>query len=215
MSPPAETLVGAWPADLLRQTPASTAVEGTATSRLVTEARQGCHEAYRRLVEHHRDRVFRYCLAWSGNREDAEELCQDTFVRAYSALPRYRDEGQFLAWLYTIARNRCHDFHRRETRRRLATHQNMDGIGEKELVSPRPAPDEQAVESEALRRLRAAIAGLPERLREVLILCGIEGMSHESCAELLGCSTRAVEGRLYRARRELAEAYGIARSGND
>ena len=91
----------------------------------------------------------------------------------------------------------------------------MEGVGEKELVSPRPSSDEQAVESDELRRLREAIAALPERLREVLILCGIEGMSHDSCAALLGCSARAVEGRLYRARRELAAACGIAGAGNE
>ncbi|HUN12890.1 MAG TPA: sigma-70 family RNA polymerase sigma factor [Rhabdaerophilum sp.] len=71
-------------------------------------------------------------------------------------------------------------------------------------------PEARKTASEALAKLRQAIASLPERLREVLVLCGVEGLSQEECAELLGCSRRAVEGRLYRARQELAALLGNA-----
>jgi RNA polymerase sigma-70 factor (ECF subfamily) len=80
-----------------------------------------------------------------------------------------------------------------------------------EPFAPGPRPDENAADSEELLKLREAIAALPERLREVIVLCGIEGLSQRECATLLGCSCRAVEGRLYRARQELAESCGRSR----
>lgn len=171
---------------------------------LVERARSGCHEAYRQLVELHRHRVFRFCLGWTGNPEDAEELCQDTFIRAYSALPRYRDEDHFGSWLFRIARNRCHDHHRSRSRRQSERNHFLDAEKREALVCSAPRPDEKVSGTEELAVLWRAIASLPERLREVLVLCGLEGMSHEDCAALLGCSRRAVEGRLYRARLDLA-----------
>lgn len=175
------------------------------TAFLVNRSREGCHEAYRELVERHRDRIFRFCFGWTANAEDAEELCQDVFIRAYSALPRYEGADRFGAWLYRIARNRCHDHRRSRGQRNASRNRSFESGDNEHLVSPVPRPDESAAESEDLSALRRAIASLPERLREVLVLCAIEGLSQEACATILGCSRRAVEGRLYRARLELSE----------
>lgn len=177
---------------------------------LVARSREGCHDAYAELIDRHRERIFRFCLGWTGNPEDAEELCQDVFVRAYSALPRYQGEQHFAAWLFRIARNRCHDHHRSRAHRDAAKNRPLESSGVVGFTAPGLSPDETAADSEALAKLRRAIASLPERLREVLVLCGVEGLSQEECAELLGCSRRAVEGRLYRARQELAALLGDA-----
>ncbi len=178
------------------------------TAWLVQRSREGCHEAYRELVELYRDRIFRFCHGWTGNAADAEELCQDVFVRAYSALPRYEGQDRFLGWLHRIAKNRCHDHHRSRGRREASRNRPIESESCDRLVCPAPAPDEQAVEVEQSAALRRAITGLPDRLREVIVLCALEGMSQEACANLLGCSVRAVEGRLYRARTELAALLG-------
>lgn len=177
---------------------------------LVARSREGCHDAYAELIGRHRDRIYRFCLGWTGNAQDAEELCQDVFVRAYSALPRYQGEQHFAAWLFRIARNRCHDHHRSRARRDASMNRPLESSGVVDFTAPGLSPDETAADSEALAKLRQAIASLPERLREVLVLCGVEGLSQEECAELLGCSRRAVEGRLYRARQELAALFGNA-----
>ena len=100
--------------------------------------------AYRELVELHRHRIYRFCLGWTGSPEDAEELCQDVFVRAYSALPRYQDESRFAAWLSRIARNRCHDHHRSRGRRDAAKNRPLAPGENDTLVSPAPRPDQSA-----------------------------------------------------------------------
>jgi RNA polymerase sigma-70 factor, ECF subfamily len=185
--------------------------EATAGSRqageiviLVERSREGCHESYRRLVELHQDRIYRFCLGWVGNVQDAQEVCQDTFVKAYSALPRYRSSDHFSAWLYRIARNHCHDHHRSRRQRNSSRNRPLQPGDVDQFISPAHAPDENAVRSEQLTELEIGIARLPVALREAIILCGIEGLSHEECASILACSRRAVEGRLYRARTQLS-----------
>ena len=175
---------------------------------LIERSRQGCHDSYRHLVELHQDRIFRFCLGWVGNVEDAQEICQDTFVKAYSALPRYRSTDQFSAWLYRIARNHCHDHHRSRRHRNASRNRPLQPGDGDHFVSSVQAPDETAVRSEQWIRLESAIAALPVPLREAIILCGIEGLSQEECAAILSCSRRAVEGRLYRARQQLTESLG-------
>ena len=172
---------------------------------LIEQSRSGSHDAYRRLVAIYQDRIFRFCLGWVGNVEDAEEISQDTFVKAYSALPRYRSTDYFCAWLYRIARNHCHDHYRSRRSRNAVRNRPLDGGDSNVLVSSDHQPDESAARSEDLRRLEEGIAQLPVTLREVIILCGIEGMTYDECAAILACTRRAVEGRLYRARLQLSE----------
>ncbi len=203
-----------WPAAarrLSRSADRAVAAESHAEKRtdelvdLVERSRGGCHESYRRLVELHQDRIYRFCLGWVGNVEDAQEICQDTFVKAYSALPRARSAEHFSAWIYRIARNHCHDHHRSRRQRNASRNRPLQPDDGDRFVSPSHAPDETAVRSEQWGHLEAGIASLPVPLREALILCGIEGLSHEECADILSCSRRAVEGRLYRARTQLSE----------
>ena len=181
---------------------------GGRIAHLVERSREGSHDAYRELVERHRDRIYRFCLGWVGVEEDAEELCQDVFVRAFSALPRFRGEQHFTAWLYRIARNRCYDHRRSLNSRKRKREHPLEASGDKDWICPQRRPDERAVESEELERLRKIISELPESFREVILLCCLEGMSQEECAAVLRCSRRAVEGRLYRARLEVARLWG-------
>ena len=188
--------------------PRTTTKQDAEVSALVERSRHGCHEAYRRLVELHQDRIYRFCLGWVGNVEDAQEICQDTFVKAYSALPRYRSTDQCSAWLYRIARNHCHDHYRSRRHRNASRNRPLQPGDGDHFVSPAHAPDETAVRSEQWNRVESAIAALPVPLREAIILCGIEGLSQDECAAILSCSRRAVEGRIYRARQQLAESLG-------
>lgn len=179
--------------------------QANATVELVERSRSGCHESYRRLVELHQDRIYRFCLGWVGNVEDAEEICQDTFVKAYSALPRAHSAEHFSAWVYRIARNQCHDHYRSRHQRDASRNRPLQPADGDRFISPSHAPDETAVRTERWGQLETGIAALPVPLREAIILCGIEGLSHEECATILSCTRRAVEGRLYRARAQLSD----------
>ncbi len=171
---------------------------------LVAAARAGDDEAFRRLIERHQDRVYRFCFQWLRQAEDAREACQDTFVRVYGSLGRYRSRGSFTAWLLKIAVNLCRDRYRsRKARQDRDTAPLTAAEGEVECRWATPA--EAASLANDLERVWEEIDLLPARLRDALIVCGVEGYCHEAAAEILGCSERAIEGRLYRARRLLAE----------
>ena len=176
--------------------------------RWIAEAQNGCHEAFRLLVERHQESVYRFCHHWLRCPEDATEACQDTFLRAWQALPRFRPKAKFSTWLFRIALNLCRDRARsREARNRSLTDaftsEGPVGRTQDEWPCPLPQPDEAATIEEDLKKLRKGLASLPQRHREVLILAVMEGFSHQECGDILGCSVRAVESRLFRARRDL------------
>lgn len=172
---------------------------------LICRAREGSRDAYDAFVLLFQDRIFRFCFNWVGDTHDAEELCQDTFVRAYSALPRYESMERTTAWLYRIARNLCHDHHRSLHRRNTAKNQSIDSVDTAALICRMNGPDERTMQSETLGKIQLGITKLPPSLREVIVLCGIEGLSYDATAQILKCSRRAVEGRLRRARMQLTE----------
>ncbi|MCH7228493.1 RNA polymerase sigma factor [Haloferula sp. A504] len=163
----------------------------------IKAARGGDDEAFRDLVERHQQRVHRLCYHCLGDEEDAREACQDTFVRAYRALPRFSPRARLSTWLHRIALNLCRD----RLRRRRPT-MPLDGI---ELACRDARPDEAVMGAADLARLTRGLAALPPRLYQAIVLSSLEGLSHAECAAIMKCSTRAVEGRLYRARRLLAE----------
>lgn len=172
---------------------------------LICRAREGSRDAYDAFVLLFQDRIFRFCFNWVGDTHDAEELCQDTFVRAYSALPRYESMERTAAWLYRIARNLCHDHHRSLHRRNTTKTQSIDSVDTAALICQMDGPDERTMQSENLGKIQRGITQLPPSLREVIVLCGIEGLSYDATALILKCSRRAVEGRLRRARMQLTE----------
>lgn len=162
----------------------------------IEAARSGCERAFRGLVERHQYRIHRLCYHYLGNEEDALEACQDTFVRAHRGLPRYQPRARFSTWLHRIALNLCYD----RLRRRRPT-VSLEGI---DLPCHRDSPAEAAAHSADLGMLADGLATLPARLQKLLVLTCLEGLSHAECAEILKCSERAIEGRLYRARQRLA-----------
>ncbi|MEM7011776.1 MAG: sigma-70 family RNA polymerase sigma factor [Verrucomicrobiota bacterium] len=171
-------------------------------SALIEAAKKGSDDAFRRLIERHQNAIYQFCFRWLRDSEDAREACQDTFVRAHRSLRRYRESGHFSTWLYRIALNVCRDRHKsKSNRQRRETTSLTHFAGE--VAASQPAPDEVVARANDLEKLHHGIQQLPEKLRVVMIICGIEGMSQEDCAGILDCSVRAVEGRLYRARQQL------------
>jgi RNA polymerase sigma-70 factor (ECF subfamily) len=168
--------------------------------RLLQRARGGCPDSFRALVERHQQRLYHFCFRYLRDEGDAKEVCQDTFVRAHGALSRFKPKARVSTWLYQIALNLCRDRARVVSKKRPALR-----LEHTELVCAAGTPAERAVLGADLAKLDRGLAELPLKSRAVLVLSCLDGLSHEECATILKCSERAVEGRLYRARRQLMD----------
>lgn len=170
--------------------------------RWISGAQKGDLDSFERLMDLHQDRIFQFCLRLLGCREDALEASQDVFVRAHHALPRYRARGRFSTWLFQIALNRCRDGWKR-TSSRLASLSEAFHPDHRELACPQPEPANHAKIRDDLFTLERGLRSLSPKDREILTLACVENLPHAECASILKCSERAIEGRLYRARKLL------------
>lgn len=180
--------------------------EGDSDTALVLRARSGDAEAFGHLVQRYMRRAYLQALGLVGSREDALDLSQEAFARAYRARHTLDPDRPFYAWLYQILRRLCFNFVRdRKTRARLMETEGHAWLAERARgASSDPAAAlEQA---EARRRVAGAIERLPAREREVLVLKEFEELKYREIAELVGVPVGTVMSRLYSARRRLAEA---------
>jgi RNA polymerase sigma factor (sigma-70 family) len=172
---------------------------------LVRRARGGDQRAFSQLMGRHKHWVYRFVRRYVGDADEAYDVVQDAFVAAMSNLYRYDPARPFDAWLRRIALNKCRDRARREAVRR-AFGLSKRGPEEIEAVADTAAGADEALASGvALKALEQAIAALPAALKEPLVLTMLEGMSQKDAGALLGLSAKAVEVRVYRAKRQLAE----------
>lgn len=176
-------------------------------AELAALALAGRQDAYRELLARHREPVFRLVRASVGDPHEALDLTQETFVAAFAALGRYDRERPFSVWLKQIALNKCRDWARRRRVRsffsRAAPLEDAFGIFDEAV------PADMQVEARAeLSRVKAAIARLPTRLREVLVLRTVDGLSQAEASQVLSVSEKTVETRLYRARAKLKALLG-------
>ena len=167
---------------------------------LVIAAREGDQQAFAALMRRHKAWLYRFIRNYAGDRDEAHDLLQESFVSAWRALPRFDVNRSFSAWIRRIALNKCRD----HSRRRAVKHAAMTFFAFAIESDAAPVADDTQSDG-ALQRLENAIAKLPRALKEPLILTALEGLSHKEAAELLGISAKAVELRVYRAKRRLSE----------
>ena len=172
-------------------------------AEVVALALIGRQDAYRELLARYREPIYRFIRASTGDAQEALDLTQDTFIAAFSALDGYDRSRPLLTWLRRIALNKCRDWARRRAVRSFFTRAAPmeDGLA---VAAEQPLPDAEAFDRAELAHVMQAMARLPHRLREVLVLRTVEGLSQAEAAEVLGVSEKAVETRLYRARQQLA-----------
>ena len=158
------------------------------------------------LMARHGPKLLRYLVRSLQNEEDADDLAQETFVRVYQSRASFHPRQRFSTWLYTIASNLVRDRFRYRSRHPQVS---LDAEQETTIEAERgPTPLEEMETDERVAMIRAAVQELPEELRLALILFEYEELSHAEIAEVLDCSPKAVETRLYRARRQLRERLG-------
>jgi len=164
----------------------------------VRRAAQGDLAAAGRLYRRHRARVLHLGRVLLRTDSDADDLCQETFLRAFSALAGFRQEVPFSAWLYRIALNQCRTFHaRRKTRQRFIAG-SLDG-------EPLPPPRGVQAGVDLQAALRQLVHLLSEGQREVLVCHDVLGMSHEEIGVTLGCAPGTSKAQLHKARAKLRE----------
>ena len=175
---------------------------------LAVLARSGRQAAYGELMRRYREPVYRVVRSHVGDSDEAVDIVQDSFVAAFSAIGRYDGSRPFRHWINRIALNKCRDWGRRRKVRQL--------FG---LALPIEAAEyfvDSAIHGEALiddmdalRRATRAMATLPAKLKEPLILTAIDGLSQAETAAMLGISEKAVETRVARARKALDEMLAL------
>jgi len=154
------------------------------------------------IVAEHSGRVYRLAYRLTGNRQDAEDLTQDVFVRVFRSLDSF-EPGNFAGWLHRITTNLFLDRARRAARIR------MDGFAdgaENQLLGSHVVPEDAVHDAGFDPDVEAALASLPEKFRVAVVLCDIEGLSYDEIADVLGVKVGTVRSRIHRGRMQLRDA---------
>lgn len=171
---------------------------------LVAAAVAGEREAFEALVRRHQTRIVNYAMAIVKDPADAEDVAQETFIRAYRSLARFRGDSSFKTWLYTIATNAARTGLERRGRRGRVEDGSLDDEAGPLAAADVPAGDADA-ETALVRReaIDRALAALPPDLRVAVVLRDVEGLDYKEIAAATGAPIGTVESRIFRARRRL------------
>ncbi len=179
---------------------------------LLRRCSQGDTDAFGSLVRKYQDRLFNAILKFNGNRHDAEELCQETFVKAFESLASFRQASGFYTWLFRIGMNLSISRRRRSGRVKFRSLDAPIGDdeqqrGSEELISDfrEIGPHDAAERADAWERIMAAMQELDEEFRIVVVLRDIEDMNYEQISQVLEVPVGTIKSRLYRARCILKE----------
>ena len=178
---------------------------------LVARSIGGDSDSFNELVLRWERPIYALAYRTIGREEDARDVCQETFLRAFRALPGFRGQAKFSSWLYRIALNLCRDWIRRE--RRAPTVQAPDDVDLIEMAAaaePSESIEELVARKDLTRTIERAMARLPEEQRTAIVLKEYHGLTFQEIAELVGCPLSTVKTRLYQGltvlRRELAKS---------
>lgn len=180
---------------------------GPDDGELVRRVRSGEVSAFETLVRRYERRVYSLAMRYTGDREDARDLTQEAFVRAFRALRSFRGDASFSTWLHRIAVNVCLDeLRRRRTRPHTRLDEPLatdDGEAERQLAGDDPGPQQRLEQKELGETIRREIAALPAEYATVVILRDLQDLSYEEIAQVLGISLGTVKSRLHRGRAAL------------
>lgn len=171
-------------------------------AELIERAKAGDSQAFGILVERYQRRVVGVAMAVVHNQDDAIELAQETFVRAFENLPKFESRSSFSTWLYRIAANLAIDFWRREGRHTVLHGEDAD-IELSKLPSTQGDSFREATRTELSERIREALRELTPEHRAVILLREVEGLSYDEISEVLQCPRGTVMSRLHYARSRL------------
>lgn len=206
----------------MTRTKTTSEADNPSDKELVTTTLKGDRAAYRKLVERYQGRLFNMALDVVKNREDAEDVIQETFVKAFLSLDKFKGDSSVYTWLYRIAFNMAVDVRRKSARRggnhveykeslgvsRSGTAQNDSQEDLSPLFKSVEGPHEALVRKEAGQKIHQVLSQLSEDHRAVITLREIDGLNYEEISEALNIPRGTVMSRLFYARKALQEALG-------
>lgn len=167
---------------------------------------RGDANAFEHLVHAYEKTVYNLALRTLGNREDAEDVTQEAFLKAYRSLDSFRGDSKFSVWLYRIVSNLCLDLLRSRQRKptQSLTVEDDDGeIGELEISDEHFSPEKLLDRKLTRESVQRGLAALPDDARQILLLRELQGMSYEEIGQALGLEPGTVKSRIFRARKRL------------
>ncbi|HTH50083.1 MAG TPA: RNA polymerase sigma factor [Candidatus Limnocylindria bacterium] len=180
--------------------------------QLMLKVRDGDVERLAVLYERHRTRLLGFFVRLTGSVPSSEDLVHDVFLRMLKYRHTFNADHRFITWMYQVARNAQSDFHRKRQHDAPADLAMPDG--NREQSCPAATPDEQVGQEQELELLQRVLAGLPEDLREVLVLSRFQELKYEEIARVLNCGIGAVKMRMHRGLKELRHRF-IAATGKE
>ncbi|HXB60362.1 MAG TPA: sigma-70 family RNA polymerase sigma factor [Candidatus Acidoferrales bacterium] len=174
---------------------------------LVERARGGELKAYDELIKRYQERIYATVYHMTSNHEDANDLAQESFVKAYQALKSFKGGSSFYTWLYRIAVNKTINFLKQRKNRQHMSLNDLDFNAEHDpdlvaLISDK-TPRREAGLSELQEKLNGALLKLSEHHRMAVVLHDVQGLSHEEIAKIMHCNIGTVRSRLFYARQQL------------
>ena len=165
---------------------------------LVLQSQHGDPAAFEELVRHHQRMIHSLTFRMTGSPADAEDLAQETFIRAYAQIGSFRGTAKFSTWLYRIAVNTCLNWRQSEARR-FRLHMNCAG----EISALQATGENSPAENQLNQHVQSALLKLPAKQRAAIVLTIYDGLNHAEAAQVLGCSETTVSWRVFAARQKL------------
>ena len=180
---------------------------------LVARSVGGDSESFNQLIRRWERPIYALAYRTIGREEDARDVCQETFLRAFRALPAFRGQAKFSSWLYRIALNLCRDWIRRERRAPVVQlPEDVDLMALAAATEPSESIEDLVARQDMARVVERAMASLPEEQRTAIVLKEYHGLTFQEIADLVGCPLSTVKTRVYQGlsvlRRELARSAG-------
>lgn len=169
-------------------------------------AAKGDTRAFEALVRRHEDRVLTNCRYLTGSPDDAQDLAQEVFVKAFFGLPRFEGRSTFGTWIQRIKANHCLSFLQRRKKRTFVDI-GEPGLERHDDLQEKPAAEKNLQAEDKRERIAAVLDSLPEKLRLALIMRDLDGMAYQDIADVLGTGLSATKMRIKRAREEFRRLY--------
>jgi RNA polymerase sigma-70 factor (ECF subfamily) len=180
---------------------------GIDEARTLTLLRQGDRDAFAQWVSENQRGIFCYCLRMTGSQEDAEDLTQEVFIKAYRGIQKFREQSLLSTWLYQIAHNTCVDYLRRQKKGRMLSIQAAmeERPGRDPVPDAAPLPEQRAVHRENIETLKECLQTLSRTHRAATLLRHTQHMSYQEIADVMKLPLGTVKSHISRARQHLRD----------